>query len=113
MPVISIENADYYNWGKNCEGWHLAKSENLSVIQERVPPGSSEVKHFHQNSEQFFYILSGTATMEIAGIVYQLQENQGMYVEAGKVHQLSNQHAQDLLFLVISTPPSYGDRVMV
>ena len=29
-----------------------------------MPPGASEVRHFHTNAQQFFFILSGQAVME-------------------------------------------------
>lgn len=108
---VSIENTEYYLWGGNCEGWHLAKSDCLSVIQERVPSGGSEIRHYHRKSEQFFYVLSGVATLEIEGSTHQLNPLQGIHVPAGNRHQLRNDNQEDLIFLVISTPPSHGDRV--
>jgi len=94
-----------------CGGWHLAKSTALSVIQEQVPSGCSEVRHLHNKAEQFFFVLSGIATLEVAGIVYSIKEREGFHVPAGVAHRLSNEDAKDLEFLVISTPPSHGDRV--
>jgi len=111
MPIISIDNADHYQWGNNCDGWHLAASANLSVIQERVPQGASEVRHLHNHAEQFFYVLSGIATLEVSGEVHTIRPNEGFHVPAGVAHTLSNNHEQELEFLVISTPPSHGDRV--
>ncbi|WP_440877328.1 cupin domain-containing protein [Thalassotalea sp. PLHSN55] len=111
MAAISIENAEHYHWGENCHGWHLVKSKSLSVIQELVPSGSSETRHFHQQAEQFFYVLSGTATFECENNITILQANQGIHVAAGQVHQLRNQHDEDLIFTVTSTPPSHGDRI--
>jgi hypothetical protein len=32
------------------------QESNLSVIEERMPPGASEVRHFHTNAQQFFFI---------------------------------------------------------
>lgn len=65
LPVpISRENAPHYVWGDNCDGWHLLQESNLSVIEERMPPGASEVRHFRTNVQQFFFILSGQAVME-------------------------------------------------
>jgi len=113
MTVVSIENGKHYRWGGNCDGWHLAASDNLSVIQERVPTGSSEVRHLHNRAEQFFYVISGTATLEVAGVIHTLLPAEGLHVPAGIAHTLSNQHENDLNFLVISTPPSHGDRVNV
>jgi mannose-6-phosphate isomerase-like protein (cupin superfamily) len=75
--MIGKENAEHYTWRMNCDGWHLVKHNQLSIIQERMPPGTSEVKHFHQKSSQFFFVLSGTATLEIAGKREILQSHQG------------------------------------
>jgi mannose-6-phosphate isomerase-like protein (cupin superfamily) len=111
VQITSIENGEHYVWGDNCDGWHLAKSENLSVIQERVPFGSSEVRHLHNKAEQFFYILSGIATLEVNGVTHTVYPNKGFHVPAGIAHTLSNKHEHNLEFLVISTPPSHGDRV--
>ena len=111
MKLVSREGAEHFNWGAVCDGWHLAKSDNLSVIQERVPSGASEVKHFHKKSEQFFFVLSGVATLEVAGFVYQLSANQGLHIPAGVVHQLRNESSADIEFIVTSTPPSHDDRV--
>jgi mannose-6-phosphate isomerase-like protein (cupin superfamily) len=83
----------------------------LSVIQERVPTGCSEVRHYHTQAEQFFYILTGVASMELEGKIFTVSSQQGIHIPAGAKHQLSNQHEGDLVFIVTSTPPSHGDRV--
>ena len=57
--VVSKNYAEHYKWGNNCDGWHLLKTGELSIIQEEVPPGESEVKHYHNKSKQFFYVLEG------------------------------------------------------
>ncbi len=66
-PITSTENAEHYTWGNQCDGWHLLRSGSLSVIQERMPPGTSEQMHYHESAQQVFYILSGTATFEVEG----------------------------------------------
>ena len=109
--VISTANAEHYTWGDDCDGWHLVKTEMLSVISERVPPGCEEIRHYHQKSEQFFYVLSGIASLEVDGKTNLLKPQQGLHVKAGKPHQLRNDQIHDLIFLVTSVPPSHGDRV--
>lgn len=111
MSIASISNAEHYIWGRACDGWHLVKSSNLSVIQERVPPGCSEMRHFHNQAEQFFFILSGVATLELDGQKHLLKANEGLHILPGQLHQLSNESREDLWFTVTSTPPSHGDRV--
>jgi mannose-6-phosphate isomerase-like protein (cupin superfamily) len=111
VSVISTKNGEHYIWGRNCDGWHLTSSVQLSVIQERVPHGSGEIRHIHKNAEQFFYVLSGIATLEVNGSIHEVASNEGFYVPAGVAHTLSNNHIDVLEFLVVSTPPSHGDRV--
>ena len=109
--MINKQNAEPYERGNKCDGRHLVKSNDLSVIQERVPSGQAEVNHFHNRSEQFFFVLSGIATLEVAGIPYLLEPQQGMHVPAGIEHQLRNETDNDIEFIVTSTPPSHGDRI--
>ena len=111
MAIISRRTAEHYNWGGDCDGWHLVKSPALSAIEERVPPGRSEVRHFHEKAEQFFYVLKGEATMEIEGETHRLSPGESIHVPPGRKHRLYNEEKEDLEFMVVSTPPSHGDRV--
>jgi mannose-6-phosphate isomerase-like protein (cupin superfamily) len=111
--MVDIETAEHYIWGEACDGWHLVKSAELSVIQERMPPGTAEVRHYHNRASQFFYVLSGTATMELNGEEQILQPRQGIEVPPGAPHQMFNRSSEPLEFLVFSQPASHGDRVIV
>ncbi|MBY5993533.1 cupin domain-containing protein [Ferrimonas balearica] len=102
----------HYLWGSGGEGWHLAKSPQLSVIQERLAPGCQETRHRHARAEQFFYVLAGQATLEVAGTVHTLGPGQGLQVLPGQPHRFGNDSSQPLHCLVISTPPSHGDRTL-
>lgn len=110
MGAISIGNGEHYVWGDGCDGWHLLKSAGLSVIQERVPPGKAETLHRHHRADQFFYVLAGVATLVLAGEAITLTPGQGLHVPAGVPHQFTNVSAETVEFLVISSPPSHGDR---
>jgi len=113
--LISQKNAEHYLWGAGCDGWHLVKRDELSVIHERMPPATAEVRHFHRESRQFFFVLSGTATLEVDGQIEVLQAHEGAEVPPGLPHQMFNRSEEDMEFLVISfggveTPGfSYGE----
>ncbi len=111
MP-ISREDAPHYVWGNNCDGWHLLRNSSLSVIEERMPPGASEVRHFHRSAQQFFFVLSGQATMETDGKQIVLAAGQGVAIAPGAPHQFLNHSEEPVRFLVISQPPSHGDRII-
>lgn len=113
MGKTSTTTARHYTWGQACDGWHLLEGEDLSVIEERVPPGAAEVRHRHQRSRQFFYVLAGEATLEVDGAVHRLAPGEGLHVPPGAAHQLRNETGGDLRFIVISSPRSHGDRTEV
>lgn len=110
---VSVANAEHYVWGDVCDGWHLVRSEGLSVIEERMPPGTREQRHHHTAARQFFYVLAGELTLEIEGQVHRIAAGQGIEVTAGQRHQAANPAESDaeVRFLVISAPPAQGDRV--
>jgi mannose-6-phosphate isomerase-like protein (cupin superfamily) len=109
--VVSIENAEHYIWGEICDGWHLLKREDISVIQESVPAGGAEVMHYHNTARQFFYILEGEGTMVLEDREAVLGKGQGLEIQPQVKHQFKNQSNTDVHFLVISVPPTRGDRV--
>lgn len=109
--VTSTKNAEHYTWGTHCDGWHLVKSDALSVIHERMPAGTREVTHVHQISRQFFFVLSGVAVMEIEGVIHELCAHEGLEVAPGVPHQMRNDSTDAVEFLVISQPTTRGDRI--
>lgn len=109
--IVSITNAKHYQWGDQCDGWHLLDSPALSVIQERMPPGASEQPHYHKFAQQLFYILSGEAEFTVDGTRLTLSLGDSITIKPGQVHGLKNSTEAELLFLVISQPRSHGDRI--
>lgn len=108
--MISKRNAEHYSWGEGCDGWHLVKSPDLSVIQEQMPPRTSETRHSHARSRQFFFILSGTLTIEVEGECHLLGPQEGLEVPPEQAHQVLNESDASAEFVVVSQPPSHGDR---
>lgn len=111
--VISILNAPHYSWGQSCDGWKLLESDNLSVIQECMPEGTTEKNHYHRHAQQVFYILTGAAVFEMDGEQHLMQVGDCIHVPPGMPHSIANPYADDLQFLLISHPQAQGDRVDV
>jgi quercetin dioxygenase-like cupin family protein len=109
---VSRAAADHYVWGGKSDGWHLVRAAALSVIEERMPPGAHEVRHRHAHSRQFFYVLTGTLTIEVEGTRHRLPARTGLELPPGTAHQAINASDADVEFLVVSTPPSHGDRII-
>lgn len=113
VSMIHTENAEHYTWGDGCDGWHLVRRPGAGVIQERMPAGTAEVRHYHRQSWQFFYVLQGSLVIEIEGEVNVLGPRHGIEVLPGLCHQVVNRSDTDAEFLVISVPPIQDDRVVM
>ena len=111
IACVDRSNAEHYVWGDGCDGWHLLKRQDLSIIAERVPAGAREARHFHATSRQFFFILSGCAVIDVDGCLAELNEGQGLEIAPGQAHQFRNDSGVDVHFLVISQPTTRGDRM--
>jgi mannose-6-phosphate isomerase-like protein (cupin superfamily) len=109
---VSRATAEHYTWGDNCDGWHLAKEASLSGIEEQMAAGTSEVMHSHSQSQQCFFVLSGEAVMEVDGRKVRLTAREAIHIQPGVRHQIRNVSKEPVRFLVISHPPSHGDRIV-
>ena len=105
--------AEHYVWGDVCDGWRLLPHADLSVIEERVPPGHGEVRHVHARARQFFYVLSGHATLDVGNTTVSCSAGQGVHVPPGVEHRFANPGPGEVVFLVISAPATAGDRTNV
>lgn len=78
-----------------------------------MPARTSEVKHYHEKSRQFFFIISGKAMIEVKGEKFILTEHEGIEIPPKTLHKISNDYDEDLHFIVVSQPKSHGDRVVI
>lgn len=113
LTASSIENSEHYVWGAVCDGWHLLRCPDLSVIQERVPPGAGEVRHFHARARQFFFVIKGEAVIEYGETSVAFSAGQGVHVPPEVEHRFVNASSEEVVFLVISSPSTAGDRIEV
>ena len=109
--VSSIANATHYSWGEGCEGWRLLDLPSISVVRERMPTSTREVRHRHAKSRQFFFVLRGTLTIELEGRIHELPEQHGLEVSPSLAHEVRNTSDNEVEFLVISSPSVTSDRI--
>jgi mannose-6-phosphate isomerase-like protein (cupin superfamily) len=113
--VIHSKSAEHYTWGGPegvaCDGWHLVSTPELSVIEELMPPGTSDTRHSHVHARQFFFVLEGELTVEVELDDFVLRAGDGLEISPGQPHQAMNRSASSVRILVASQPPSHGDRI--
>jgi len=108
--VKNQSTAEYYQWGEVCEGWRLLDRSDLSVIQERIPPGGGEVRHLHHRARQLFFVISGRLQIDFDSETFGLEPGDSLEVPPQQPHRVRNVSAADAVFLVVSAPTTRGDR---
>jgi mannose-6-phosphate isomerase-like protein (cupin superfamily) len=107
--IKNRKTVEHYKWGHS-DGWRLLDRADLSVIEERMPPGAAEVKHLHRHARQLFYVLQGSIQMEMRGEVLELGAGDAVEVAPGEAHRVRNSSPDDATLIVISAPSTAGDR---
>jgi mannose-6-phosphate isomerase-like protein (cupin superfamily) len=75
-----------------------------------MPPNTTEPAHLHIRSRQFFFVLSGTLSILVDGSAQELGPGKGIEIGPKIPHSVRNDSMSEVHFLVVSCPPSHGDK---
>jgi len=84
---------------------HTGGASGHSLAHVTLPPGKSSEAHYHQVSEETYYVLQGRGWMEIDGQEFVLEPGQALLIEPGEVHKISNRGEKNFEFLAVCSPP--------
>lgn len=77
---------------------------NHSLAWIVIPAGGCSAPHYHQVSQESYFILEGEGWMDVDGRDFRLTPGQACHIEPGEVHQIKNQGEADLVFLAVCVP---------
>lgn len=80
-----------------------APVEKQSLAEATIPAGGETERHWHKDSEEFYFILSGSGTMEVDGETKEVGVGDAILIPAGSWHQIQAQ--EDLRLLCCCAPP--------
>ena len=76
-----------------------------SLAEASLLTGGATQRHYHRESEEFYYILEGAGTMEIDGESQSVAPGDAILIPAGAWHQIVADQGQELRFLCCCAPP--------
>jgi mannose-6-phosphate isomerase-like protein (cupin superfamily) len=94
-------------WKQLINGMHLSGRWNC-VEYVVIPPGASCGRHTHLRTEEIYYILTGSAEMEIDGQPVALTTGDLVTAPIGTTHGTVNDGPVDMEFLVVEVFPGEG-----
>jgi len=80
-----------------------APVEKQSLAEATMTPGQSTDRHYHKLCEEFYFLLEGTAVMEIDGETRDVTPGDAILIPAGARHQITAK--SKLRFLCCCAPP--------
>lgn len=85
-----------------------------SLAEATLPPGARTEAHYHPNTEEIYYILSGVGRMRMGEEERAVGPGDGIAIPPGVPHQIENIGHTDLVFLCCCAPAyEHEDTVMV
>ena len=82
-----------------------APVQQQSLAEASLPPGGATERHYHKNSEEFYFLLEGEGTMEIDGELQKVGPGDAILIPAGRWHQITADDHAGLRFLCCCAPP--------
>lgn len=87
---------------------------NQSLAEARLPSGAATTPHYHSRTEEIYYILRGTARMQIGAETAEVGPGDAIAIPPGATHQIVNTGDETLVFLCCCAPGyEHADTVLV
>ena len=78
--------------------------QKQSLAEARLPAGASTTPHHHPVTEEIYYILEGSGSMQIGEAQREVGPGDAIAIPPGAVHQIANTGEGTLKFLCCCTP---------
>ncbi|MBF0549667.1 MAG: cupin domain-containing protein [Deltaproteobacteria bacterium] len=110
MTAKIITTGEFVNHPHN-EGVYLkhffgrADNDRLNNVEVKIEPGCRIAPHVHDNSTEFFYIVSGVGEFLIDGQWSAIKPGDAMIAPQGEEHGLINTELEPLVIFSTFSPP--------
>jgi mannose-6-phosphate isomerase-like protein (cupin superfamily) len=78
----------------------------------KLPAGSSFTAHYHEDMQEVFLIVQGTARMVVEGETIQLARGDAIAVQPREVHRMWNDTSEDVDYIVFGVTTDAGGQTI-
>lgn len=78
--------------------------KNLSLAVATLQPGKSTIEHYHEKSEEIYYILEGRGIVKVGEETSDVEKGDAILIPTGSYHKICNNGGEDLVFLCCCSP---------
>lgn len=81
-----------------------AGSTKVSFAKLIIATGHKSSSHYHKQTEEIYYILSGSGKVIIGAVDFEVGPGHAIFLPIGVSHQIINTGDQDLVFVCADAP---------
>jgi mannose-6-phosphate isomerase-like protein (cupin superfamily) len=108
VKIASIDGVPFFVTKDGSTIRELHHTELQSLAEATLEPDEATTRHYHRLSEEIYFVLKGSGTMEVDGDVQRIRPGDAVLIPAGAWHTLENNGSSELRFLCACAPP-YSD----
>lgn len=82
-----------------------APVRHQSLAEATLPPGGATERHYHRESEEIYYVVQGSAEMELDGERAKVGQGDAILIPPGSWHQITALGPEALRILCACAPP--------
>lgn len=105
-PFIAKDGAPIFELFRNAG----LKIKNMSFATGTLRPKLKATPHFHKNSEEIYYILSGHGKARVNDSIEKIKQGEAVYVPAKAIHALENTNPVKPMKVLAVSSPAYKDK---
>lgn len=91
----------------------LTHGQVMMVNWAMLPAGSSFQRHFHEDMQEVFIMLSGPVTMNVDGDANRLDKGDAILISPREIHEMSNESEHDVEYIVFGISTGEGGKTVV
>ena len=80
-------------------------ARNQSLAEATLAPGQATARHYHADTEEIYFLLSGSGEMELDGERATVSAGDAVLIPPGAWHQMRASGSERLRFLCCCAPP--------
>ena len=105
MEVRSLAAAEPFTTKDGSTIRELHHTEAQSLAEATLEPGQATARHYHGVTEEIYFVLKGSGTMEVDGDMRRVRPGDAVLIPAGAWHTLENDGNSELIILCSCAPP--------
>ncbi|PQO32580.1 cupin domain-containing protein [Bremerella cremea] len=119
MDIVNLNEAPPFTTKDGSEIRELLAHRNSciekqSLAEARLPVGASTTAHYHEKTEEIYYITHGQGKMQIGEELLDVSVGDAIAIPPGQVHQITNTGTEILRLLCCCAPAyEHDDTILV